>query len=350
MSLIKCTECGKEISDKAQACPNCGCPVGCSAAEAPAPTSVAPTNKKRSLKKHILFILLAVIGVAGLTIGCCFLYQALWMPTPTPYTPPFNQNSPAPTNEPTESVPGKVPAVMVPDTLLNSWVSNWDKLYIYTDNNAVLADFRTFDYANSAWLIKTGTIVAAADHSIRVQFADGSEQDFEYELLDGALIMAGHHYTSGTGDRRSLETYEQHSIPIRGDLFFGMTKEEVKQFIYASCDSELNNGTVTTFNGKFMITPEISAHNALCEFGESPLFPGEQNRLLAITIFFSTTHDDEKDAAFEQAMIAAYTEQHGAYTKNEHDHIVWTNENLQVKFIDWGVDGYSLVYELVNLP
>ncbi|MCH1982714.1 zinc ribbon domain-containing protein [Ruminococcus sp. OA3] len=27
MALIKCSECGKEISDKAAACPNCGCPV-----------------------------------------------------------------------------------------------------------------------------------------------------------------------------------------------------------------------------------------------------------------------------------------------------------------------------------
>lgn len=27
MALIKCMECGKEISDKAAACPNCGCPA-----------------------------------------------------------------------------------------------------------------------------------------------------------------------------------------------------------------------------------------------------------------------------------------------------------------------------------
>lgn len=27
MALIKCTECGKEISDKAPACPNCGIPL-----------------------------------------------------------------------------------------------------------------------------------------------------------------------------------------------------------------------------------------------------------------------------------------------------------------------------------
>ncbi len=27
MSLIKCNECGKEVSDKAKACPNCGNPI-----------------------------------------------------------------------------------------------------------------------------------------------------------------------------------------------------------------------------------------------------------------------------------------------------------------------------------
>lgn len=29
MALITCTECGKEFSDKAAACPNCGCPTEC---------------------------------------------------------------------------------------------------------------------------------------------------------------------------------------------------------------------------------------------------------------------------------------------------------------------------------
>lgn len=27
MALIKCSECGKEYSNLAQACPNCGCPT-----------------------------------------------------------------------------------------------------------------------------------------------------------------------------------------------------------------------------------------------------------------------------------------------------------------------------------
>ncbi len=27
MALIKCPECGKQISDKAGSCPGCGCPI-----------------------------------------------------------------------------------------------------------------------------------------------------------------------------------------------------------------------------------------------------------------------------------------------------------------------------------
>lgn len=27
MALIKCSECGKDVSDRAKICPNCGCPV-----------------------------------------------------------------------------------------------------------------------------------------------------------------------------------------------------------------------------------------------------------------------------------------------------------------------------------
>ena len=27
MAMIKCPECGKEVSDKAKTCPNCGCPI-----------------------------------------------------------------------------------------------------------------------------------------------------------------------------------------------------------------------------------------------------------------------------------------------------------------------------------
>lgn len=33
MSIIKCRECGNDVSDLAEACPNCGCPISYSLAE-----------------------------------------------------------------------------------------------------------------------------------------------------------------------------------------------------------------------------------------------------------------------------------------------------------------------------
>lgn len=46
MALIKCPECGKEISDKAAACPNCGCPIH---AETPMKKVGIGENFKRSM-------------------------------------------------------------------------------------------------------------------------------------------------------------------------------------------------------------------------------------------------------------------------------------------------------------
>ena len=41
MALINCPECGKQISDRAEACPNCGCPL---ALQAPSTQSSTPNN------------------------------------------------------------------------------------------------------------------------------------------------------------------------------------------------------------------------------------------------------------------------------------------------------------------
>jgi len=45
MALIKCSECAKEISDRAAACPSCGAPVG--GGTATAPSSAAVTKSVR---------------------------------------------------------------------------------------------------------------------------------------------------------------------------------------------------------------------------------------------------------------------------------------------------------------
>jgi hypothetical protein len=45
VALIKCRECGKEVSDKAAACPGCGAPIGSGSS---APQTVANFTVKRS--------------------------------------------------------------------------------------------------------------------------------------------------------------------------------------------------------------------------------------------------------------------------------------------------------------
>ncbi len=68
MSLIKCSECGKEISDKAESCPNCGNPVINASEsvfkEAPVVT-IQQTYKKWKAVKLISWIVV-IIGIMSL--------------------------------------------------------------------------------------------------------------------------------------------------------------------------------------------------------------------------------------------------------------------------------------------
>ena len=58
MALIRCPECGKEISDKAEACPNCGYPI------------VGLGKAKRTTNEIMKTSLLADIGFTVLGIIC----------------------------------------------------------------------------------------------------------------------------------------------------------------------------------------------------------------------------------------------------------------------------------------
>lgn len=87
MALIKCPECGKEISDKAASCPNCGCPIskdndsGCNSDKAKTPIisdkinadkpSIKnffsnPRNKKFFILGIIIVVLIIVLSVINI--------------------------------------------------------------------------------------------------------------------------------------------------------------------------------------------------------------------------------------------------------------------------------------------
>ena len=99
MALIPCRECGKEISDKAPACPNCGVPnehlmqvqnIPSSAPSAPAPAVSRTTGSARrecpqcttpmNVKRRVIVsVLLMCIGLAFGGIGGLMTFKFISM-------------------------------------------------------------------------------------------------------------------------------------------------------------------------------------------------------------------------------------------------------------------------------
>lgn len=77
MALIKCEECGHEISDKATFCPNCGCPRGNDVSELKQQES-SLSQRRNGINKSYL-IIIAVVIIMGLFL--CVFYNLL--PTET---------------------------------------------------------------------------------------------------------------------------------------------------------------------------------------------------------------------------------------------------------------------------
>lgn len=71
MALINCPECGKEISDKAGACPSCGCPIG---------ESGSKKHKKIDSKK-VKLLVIVLCAVFILITALVILYVCIIKPT-----------------------------------------------------------------------------------------------------------------------------------------------------------------------------------------------------------------------------------------------------------------------------
>ena len=66
MALIKCSECGTDISDKAVSCPKCGCPLH-KTEENQEPGKGKKRGKTFLISGGILFFVSMVIGLAGVS-------------------------------------------------------------------------------------------------------------------------------------------------------------------------------------------------------------------------------------------------------------------------------------------
>ncbi len=72
MSLIKCAECGKEISDKADKCPNCGCPLNEKDLGVESFKEKTETKKEKK-KESKLSIWACVLAIFTCTIPIAFI-------------------------------------------------------------------------------------------------------------------------------------------------------------------------------------------------------------------------------------------------------------------------------------
>lgn len=70
MALIICPECGKEFSDRAAACPNCGCPVekenDTGNTPEPQKVEIAKVSVNKSTKKLIIIVVSVLVAIAAI--------------------------------------------------------------------------------------------------------------------------------------------------------------------------------------------------------------------------------------------------------------------------------------------
>lgn len=78
MAIIKCSECGGQVSTLAEKCPHCGCPVNSSNAEATANNSSAsasvptPSNSSKPKNRKLIWSIFAVIVAAIVGVALYF--------------------------------------------------------------------------------------------------------------------------------------------------------------------------------------------------------------------------------------------------------------------------------------
>lgn len=76
MSLIKCSECKADMSDKASECPKCGCPI----------EQILLMSKEKKQKKQRMLMLAAIVG-AVFIIGAVIIFKLISAPDRSGYFP-----------------------------------------------------------------------------------------------------------------------------------------------------------------------------------------------------------------------------------------------------------------------
>ena len=172
-------------------------------------------------------------------MGGYFLYQELWAPdgntnapavnagtTPTGTTAPSGNGDTTPTGTTVrddwlETVPeGELETepvdeeldgepeedVGIPYQLMNAWVGDNNRIDIYPDTGCTIFEIFSYNTASGSWESQTGTIIAATDAVITVQFPDGTIEDYDFQLYEDSLTLAGENYSLAEVSEETEET------------------------------------------------------------------------------------------------------------------------------------------------
>ena len=244
MALIKCSECGHEVSDRASACPNCGCPIGNVGIIQEEIIDPEP-KKKKGWIWALIVVLLCLIGGGG--------YYA--------YTHLVNKNNAE--NENVDSSNSKEDIVELTPKFIKA-IEKYDQLGLFSEGLAAAYKGEKWGYINTKGeeVIPT-TIEAQCVGS----FSEGLAFVLTYDgfnVIDkeGKIVFKGKSYFDAMH-------YECEDMPyfINGKLYVPIQDDKGYDFKYAVYDKQGNKIQTTSLaegkkvyqenrNGKYSIFSE----------------------------------------------------------------------------------------------
>ena len=244
MALIKCSECGHEVSDRASACPNCGCPIGNVGIIQEEIIDPEP-KKKKGWIWALIVVLLCLIGGGG--------YYA--------YTHLVNKNNAE--NENVDSSNSKEDIVELTPDFIKA-IEKYDQLGLFSEGLAAAYKGEKWGYINTKGeeVIPT-TIEAQCVGS----FSEGLAFVLTYDgfnVIDkeGKIVFKGKSYFDAMH-------YECEDMPyfINGKLYVPIQDDKGYDFKYAVYDKQGNKIQTTSLaegkkvyqenrNGKYSIFSE----------------------------------------------------------------------------------------------
>ena len=238
MALIKCTECGHEVSDKASMCPNCGCPIE-SLGAAQEDVMYEEPKKKKGWIWALIVVLLCLIGGGG--------YYA--------YIKLFNGGS-----ENVDSSNSKEDIVELTPDFIKA-IEKYDQLGLFSEGLAAVYKGEKWGYINTKGEEVIPTTIEAQCVG---RFSEGLAFVLTYDgfnVIDkeGKIVFKGKSYFDAMH-------YECEDMPyfINGKLYVPICDEKGNDFKYAVYDKQGNKIQTTSLaegekvyqenrNGKYSI-------------------------------------------------------------------------------------------------